>query len=130
MLLAALAIAAPGCTIYTQEPGHVASDGSIYLGWNLFTGKKADRESYAVGQKLGPYSSIRLHADEASTVSEVTVIFADGERFAAPAPGAMTEGQWTNPIALPGGARPLHSIVVGAQSQTKRLAKIEIYGTR
>lgn len=129
LLLTALVVAAPSCTVYVTEPGAVQSDGSIYLGFNLFSRKKVDRESYAIGDKLGPYSSIRLHVDEDVNVSEVTVIFADGERFAAPAPGDLAAGAWTNPIPLPRGPRPLHSIVVSAQSKTKLLAKVEINGT-
>lgn len=132
LLVAFIAMAAPACTVYVQEPGAVASDGSVYLGFHLFSGRKAagDRESYEVGQKHGAFSSIRLHTDDPVNITEVFVIFADGERYTAPAPGALAAEGWTNPIPLPRGPRPIHSIVVGAKGQTKKLANIEIYGTR
>jgi hypothetical protein len=129
LLLAALAIVPTSCTIYTMETGAVASDGSVYLGWSLYSGKSADREEFPIGQKHGPFSSIRLHTDKAIALSEITVIYADGQRFAAPPPKTMADGEWTAPIALPTAA-PLHSIVVAGKSQSKHLAKLEIYGTR
>jgi hypothetical protein len=64
------------------------------LGWDLFDARgKPDRERYPVGQQHGSFSSIRLHADKAATLSQVVVIFMDGERFIAPAPSSMGAGQ-------------------------------------
>jgi hypothetical protein len=134
LLLAALAVfggASTACTIYTAETGAVSSDGSVYLGWSLFSGRgNAEREDYPVGQQHGAFSSFRLRASKAVALHEVTVILADGERFRAPVPGTLGAGQWSDPIALPGGAREIHSFVITAKSQSKQLAKLEIYGTR
>jgi len=129
LLLAALATTAPACVVHVTEPGAVTPDGSVYLGFDLFSSKgKSDRERILVGQELGAFSSIRLNADAPVALNQVVVIFADGERFNAPVPARLAGGQWTGTIALPRGARPIHSIVVTAKSQGKHLAKIEIYG--
>jgi hypothetical protein len=130
LLLAALATAAPACVVHVTEPGAVTSDGSVYLGFDLFSGKgKSDRERIDVGQQLGAFSTIRLNTDESIALSQVVVIFADGERFKVPVPAKLGGGRWTEPVALPRGPRPIHSVVVTARSLGKHLAKIEIYGT-
>src|SRR5262249_32358334 len=86
LLIAALA-AVPCCVVHTIETGAVLPDGSVYLGWNLISEHgRAQREDYPVGQDLGAFSSIRLTADAPVELHRVTVIFADGERFAAPVP--------------------------------------------
>jgi hypothetical protein len=131
-LLALIGVAAtPACTIYVNEPGAVMKDGSVYLGFHLYSGKGGfDREEYPIGQKHGAFRSLRLHADKGVEVNEVQVIFADGERWVAPAPGGLAQGQWSQEIVLPRGPRAIHSVWVGGKSQSKRLANVEIYGTR
>lgn len=132
LLLAASAVAlasAPGCVVHAVEPGAVMSDGSVYVGFNLFDAKgKADRERYDVGQELGAFRSVWLHADEPVAISKATIVFADGERYALPVPKKLSGSsqQW----ALPRGPRAIHSIVVVAKAQRKGLAKIEIYAAR
>jgi hypothetical protein len=129
LLPALLLAAAPACVVHTLEPGAVTSNGSVYLGFSLFDDKgKPDREKYAVGQQLGQFSSLQLVADHAVTVSKVVVIFADGERFTAPAPRRLGAGQSSPLIALPRGPRAIHSVVIAAQSDHKLLSKIEVYG--
>ncbi|GAF69530.1 unnamed protein product, partial [marine sediment metagenome] len=81
LLLAAIATALPACTVNMVEPGAVSSDGTVYLGFNLFDARgKPDREDYQIGQQLGAFSSIRLKTDAPVAVTKVHVIFADGER--------------------------------------------------
>jgi hypothetical protein len=129
-ILAALAAAVPACTVYTVEVGSASSDGTVYLGFNLFSAKgKSEREAYPIGQEHGPFSTLRLKADKAVAISRVTVVFADGERFNAPI-SELAGGQWSAPIALPGGPRPIHSVVIVATSRAKGLASIEVYGNR
>ena len=128
-LLGAIAVASPACVVYATEPGAVTSDGSVYLGFDLYSGKgKSDRESYPVGQQLGAFSTIWLTADEPVAVQQVLVVFADGERYNAPVPATLGGHRSSPAIRLPRGPRQIHSIVVGAKSQNKHLAKIEIYG--
>lgn len=131
LLLTAVAITAPACTVYVREPGTVSSDGTVYLGFSLISAKeKVDREEYPVGQQHGAFSAIYLHADQSVSLSQVVVIFADGERFTAPAPATLGGGQSSPVIALPRGPRAIHSILVTGKSQQKGLAKVEIYAKR
>ena len=136
VLLAALALAAPAGTItsHSRDGGSVASDGSVYLGWHLLNkdGKVNgnDEESYAVGAQLGSFSAIRLHADKPVALAQVLVIFANGERWVAPAPQELGADQWSAPIPLPGGPRAIHSVVVHGRSTTSILSHFEIYGSR
>ncbi len=136
VLLSALALAAPACTVtsHSRDVGSVASDGSVYLGWHLLNkdGKVNgnDEETYDIGAQLGNFSTIRLHADKPVSLAQVLVIFANGERWVAPAPQALAADQWSAPIALPGGPRAIHSVVVHGRSTTSLLAHFEIYGGR
>ena len=131
LMLAALATAAPSCVVYATEPGAVTSDGSVYMGWDLFSAKgKSDRERIDVGQHMGNFSAVWLVSDEPVALNGATVVFADGERYKLPVPSKLGGGQTTARLPLPRGPRPIHSIVVSAHSQTKHLAKIEIYGSR
>jgi hypothetical protein len=136
LLLGLLSIAAPACVVRTtnREVGSVSSDGSVYLGWHLLArdnrGGGDDQETYDIGAHLGPFSAIRLHADRPVTLTQVLVIFADGERWVAPAPQVLGQDEWTNPIFLPRAPRPIHSIVVFGRSTTSLLAHLEFYGSR
>jgi hypothetical protein len=129
---ALLALSTPACTVHVPpEVGTVAPDGSTYLGWQLFSGQnKKDQEEYPVGQHLGAFGSIRLHSDEAITLTKVVVIMADGERFTVRAPAKLGANEWTNPLPLPHPARPIYSVVVSGKAPGKHLAKLEIYGQR
>lgn len=136
-MLALLSLAAPACVIRTTAPrdvGSVSADGSVYLGWHLVNrataSKPEDQETYDVGAHLGAFSAIRMHTEKPVAFSQVLVIFANGERWVAPAPAAMGADEWTAPIQLPGGPRPIHSIVVNGHSTTSLLAKLEFHGTR
>lgn len=131
-LFALLSLAAPACTITTttREVGSVASDGSVYLGWNLIDNKGNDQDTFDIGANLGAYSTIRLHAEHPITFGQVLVIFADGERWIAPAPQALAEGEWSAPIPLPKGPRAIHSVVVNGRSTAGLLSRLEVYGTR
>src|SRR5690349_1769029 len=122
LLLAALATAAPACTVYTTQPGTALADGSIDMGFDLFDNKgKPDREAILIGQELGAFKTIRVIADKPVALSRVTVVFADGERFVAPVPTHLKGGQSTPVITLPRGPRPIHSIVIVARSEGKNL---------
>ena len=128
--LAALAIAVPACTVYTVEVGSVSSDGTVYLGFNLYSAKgKTEREEFPIGQQHGAFSALRIKADKAVAINRMTVVFADGERFNTNVPAQMSAG-WSAPMVLPRGPRPIHSVVIVATSQGKGLASIEVYGTR
>ena len=128
LLLGALMAVAPGCVVHTMQTGAVANDGSVYLGWNLFSEHgRTDREEYPIGQQYGAFSSFRFTTDQAIDFQKVVVVFADGERYTAPIPDKLRAGQWSNPIALPRGPRQIHSIVIAAKSLRKGLAKVEIY---
>lgn len=128
-------LAAPACTITTtnRDVGSVAADGTVYLGWHLMNrDNKAgnDQETFDIGAQVGGFSTLRLHADKPMTLAQVLVIFANGERWTAPAPAALGNDEWSQPIQLPGGPRPIHSIVVTGRSTTSLLAKLELHGGR
>ena len=136
-LVGLASFAAPGCVITdtSRSVGSVASDGSVYLGWNLIgsdggNGKPDDSDTYDIGAGLGNYSAIRLHAEKPIQLTQVLVIFANGERWVAQAPGGLNTDEWSAPIALPGGPRPIHSIVVIGRSTSSLLSKLEIHGLR
>jgi hypothetical protein len=137
VMLAVLSLGAPACTVTTtsRDVGSVASDGSVYLGWNLVGRDHKDpnvndSDTYDIGQQVGAFSAIRLHAEKPLTLAQVLVIFADGERWVAPAPPALGQDQWSAPIPLPRGQRAIHSIVVAGRPNTDLLSRLEIYGTR
>lgn len=132
VLLSLLSLAAPACTITTttRDVGSVSTDGSVYLGWNLIDNKGNDSDTYDIGAQLGAYSAIRLHADKPVELGQVQVVFADGERWLAPAPAAMNGDEWSAPIPLPRGPRPIHSVVIAGKATTSLLARVEIYGYR
>lgn len=135
-VLSVLSLAAPACVITStqRDVGSVAADGTVYLGWHLVNrdGKNGadDQETYDVGAQLGNFSAIRLHADKPVSLTQVLVIFADGERWVAPAPNALGDNQWTAPLALPRGPRAIHSVVVLGRSTTSLLSRLEIHGNR
>lgn len=138
LALLALLSLIPACTVTTtgaREVGSVAADGSVYLGWHLINrdNKKNngnDLETYDIGANLGNFSTIRLHSEKPVTIAQLHVIFANGERWDAPAPAAMNNDEWSAPIQLPGGPRPIHSIQFVGRSTTALLSKVEIYGGR
>ncbi len=136
VLLSVLSLAAPACVITTtnRDVGSVNADGSVYLGWHLLNRNEKtnanDQETYDVGVQLGAFSSIRLHADKPMSIARVHIIFANGERYDAPAPPALGAEEWSPPLQLPGGPRPIHSIVVDGRSTTSLLAKLELHGGR
>ena len=134
--LAALAsMAAPACVVTTtnRDVGSVAADGTVYLGWNLIGREKDpsanDQDTYDVGAQLGTFSSIRLRAEKPVVIAQVLVIFADGERWNAPAPAELGTDQWSAPIQFPG-PRAIHSIVVSGRPTTSLLSRLEIHGNR
>lgn len=131
LVLLALSIAAPACVVTTtsRDVGSVAADGSVYLGWHLLKNTN-DTETYEVGSQLGGFSTVRLHAEKPLALGQVLVIFADGERWVAPAPAALGQEEWSSPIPLPGGPRAIHSVVVQGRATTSQLAKLEIHGGR
>jgi hypothetical protein len=136
LLLSMLSLAAPACVITTttRDVGTVSPDGSVFLGWHLIRRDEKtnanDQETYDVGAQLGTFSAIRLHADKPLALAQVRVIFADGERWIAPAPQGLGAEEWSAPIQLPGGPRAIHSVVVFGRSTTSLLSKLEIHGTR
>jgi hypothetical protein len=136
VLLSVLSLAAPACVITTtsRDVGSVNADGSVYLGWHLLQRNEKtnanDQEVYEVGAQVGAFSSIRLHADKPLSLARVHVIFANGERWDAPAPPGLNTDEWSAPIQLPGGPRPIHSIVIDGRSTSSLLAKLEVHGGR
>jgi hypothetical protein len=137
VLLSVLALATPACVITATPPrdvGSVNADGSVYLGWHLIArddkSHPNDVETYEVGAQLGNFSTIRLHSEKPIALAQVLVIFANGERWVAPAPPALGAEEWSAPIQLSGGPRPIHSIVVTGRSTTSLLSKLEINATR
>lgn len=134
--LSALSLAAPACVITntTRDVGSTASDGTVYLGWNLIGREKDpnanDEDTYDIGAGLGNYSAIRFKAEKPIAFAQVLVIFANGERWVAPAPAALGNNEWSAPIQLPGGPRPIHSIVVTGRSTASLLSRLEIHGYR
>jgi hypothetical protein len=135
-LLASLTLVTPACVIRTTAPrpvGALNTDGSVFLGWHHVAKNQnqgPDREAYDVGAQLGNFSSIRLHADSPVAIDEVLVIFANGERWVAPGPLALAGGEWSQPIPLPGGARPIHSVVLTGRATTGLLSTVEVHGAR
>lgn len=135
-VLSVASLAAPACTITTtanRDVGSLNADGSVYLGWHLLNRDNKsgnDRETYDVGAQLGAFSSIRLHGDKPIAIAQVLVIFANGEQWVAPAPAGLANDEWSQPIPLPGGPRPIHSIVVYGRSTASALSKLEIHGGR
>lgn len=135
-LLAVVTLSLSACVVNNTPPrdvGSAAADGSIYLGWRLVSKEKkggTDRETFNVGDGLGTYSSLRVTTDRAVNIAQLVVIFSNGEQWIAPAPGDLAAGQWTNPIALPGAPRAIHSIVVDGRAASTMHAKVEIHGTR
>jgi hypothetical protein len=139
LLVSVLSLALPACVVTTTAPrdvGSVAADGSVYLGWHLLNRDNKnkpdnlDQETYDIGAQVGGFSTIRLHADKPIAVAQVLVIFANGERWAAPAPAVLGQNEWSAPIQLPGAPRPIHSIVVTGRSTTSLLAHLELHGGR
>ncbi len=135
-LLCLLSLASSACvvTTTTRDVGSVAADGSVYLGWHLIARDNKsnvnDEETYDVGAQLGNFSALRLHADKPIQFAQVLVIFANGERWVAPAPPELGTDAWSQPIPLPGGPRAIHSVVVTGKSATSLLARLEIHGVR
>jgi hypothetical protein len=138
VLLSLLSLAAPACVVHTQAPrdvGSINADGSVFLGWHLLNRDNKgnngnDSETYDIGAQVGNFSSIRLFSDRPISIAQVHVIFANGERWDAPAPPVMNANEWTGPIQLPGGPRPIHSIIINGRSTSSLLAKVEIHGGR
>jgi hypothetical protein len=137
VMLSVLSLAAPACVIRdtSRDVGSVASDGTVYLGWNLIgsdggPSKPNDEDTYDLGANLGSFSAIRLHAEKPISIVQVLVVFANGERVAVQAPAAMNTDEWSAPIPLPGGPRQIYSIVVTGRATTSLLSKLEIHGTR
>lgn len=137
VLLSVLSLAAPACVITTtnRDVGSVAADGSVYLGWHLIrrddkNPNANDQETYDIGAQLGNFSTIRINADKPVAIARVHVIFANGERWDAPAPAALGGNEWSAPIQLPGGPRPIHSVVIDGRSTTSLLSRVEVHGTR
>ena len=138
VLLSLLSLSAPACVIHTQAPrdvGSVNADGTVFLGWHLInrdskSNNGNDMETYDIGAAQGNFSSIRLMSEKPISLWIVRVIFANGEQWDAPVPPTMGANEWTNPIQLPGGPRPIHSIVVYGRSTTSLLSKVEIHGGR
>lgn len=130
VLFGSLALSAAACTVHVAEVGTVAADGSVYLGWHLLSSnQKSDREDFPVGDALGTFSTVRIHVDSAVALRKVVVIFADGVRFTVPVPAKMAANQWTDPVALPGAPRAIHSVVIAGKPVGKNLSKIEVYAT-
>lgn len=138
LLLSLLSVATPACVVTTTAPrdvGSISSDGSVYLGWHLLnrdnkTNGGNDVETYDVGAQHGGFSAIRIHTDRPISLAEVLVIFANGERWAAPAPATMNANDWTAPLPFPSPQRPIHSIVITGRSTSSLLARVEVHGTR
>ncbi len=134
LLLAALAL--PACIINAAPPrevGSAATDGSVYLGWRLVSKEKKganDRETFPVGERFGTFSTIRLTTDRPLNLAQVVVIFMNGEQWIARAPAALSGGQWSEVIALPGAPRAIHSVVVDGIATSTMHAKLEIHATR
>lgn len=135
LMLALMSFASPACVITTTPPrdvGSVNSDGTVYLGWNLVgkPDKSTDQDTYLVGANNGTFSAIRLNADKPVAFTQVLVIFADGERWVAPAPATLGAGEITPPIPLPNGPRAIYSIVVSGAPTADLLSKVEINANR
>lgn len=136
VMLSLLSLATPACVVTTtnRDVGSVAADGSVFLGWHLIARDNKssvdDQETYDIGNQFGAFSTLRLHVDRPTTITQVLVIFADGERWVAQAPAALAQNEWSAPIPLPRGPRPIHSVIVTGRSSSSMLAKLEIYGTR
>src|SRR5688500_363646 len=106
LVLGMLALVATSCTVHVGEPGTQMSNGTVYLGFDLFDNKgKADREHILVGQQYGTFSQIFLTANKPIAISKVVVVFADGQRFTAKVPKRLGAGRSSPAIALPGGPR-------------------------
>jgi hypothetical protein len=137
MMLCLVSLAVPACVVTTtnRDVGSVASDGTVYLGWNLIgrdggNNKPNDQDTYDIGAHLGSFSAIRLHVEKPIAFAEVLVIFANGERWVAQVPPVLNNEEWSPAIPLPGGPRQIHSIVVTGRSTTSLLSRLEIHGFR
>jgi hypothetical protein len=136
LLLSVLSLAAPACVVHTTAPRDVGSlnaDGSVFLGWHLFRSSGpggVDREVYDVGQQLGNFQALRLHADRPVEITQVLVIFADGERWMAPAQQVLDTNQWSAWIPLPRAPRPIHSVEILGRSTSAMLANVDVHGLR
>jgi hypothetical protein len=122
-------------TTTTRDVGAVNADGTVYLGWNLIgkdggKGNPNDSDTYDIGAQMGNFSALRLHSEKPIAFAQILVVFADGERWVAPGPAAMGAEEWSQPIPLPRGPRPIHSVVVTARSTNSLLSRLEIHGTR
>lgn len=131
MLAALAATAVPACVVHTMEPGAVTADGSVYLGFNLYSADgKTERDAYPVGDRHGAFRSIRVVADDDVVIGKVGVVFSNGERAVLSERMELRAGQSSHQMMLPGGPRAIHSVVMDARSKRKKLANIEVYGAR
>ena len=134
ILLAALSTLSllSGCVINVQrvEPGTKAKDGSVYLGFDLVSSKKRDKDFTTVKKELGKFSKFRLHVSKApANIKRLTLHFGNGDKFNVRLKPRFGKNDWSRWVDLPGGKRRIKKIVVVASRAAKkgRWPKLEYY---
>ena len=105
ILLAALSTLSPlsGCVINVQrvEPGTKAKDGSVYLGFDLVSSKKRDKDFTTVKKELGKFSKFRLHVSKApANIKRLTLHFGNGDKFNVRLKPRFGKNDWSRWVFL------------------------------
>ncbi|HEY5926955.1 MAG TPA: hypothetical protein VIV11_34950 [Kofleriaceae bacterium] len=134
---------------YANTPGGGRAKVSIYAkntragggnrkpdmtGWTLLGGQQVggrkDRDTFTVGKYEGKFDQVQLNVlDSDLELSDMTIVFANGERFTPKVKHAFKEGQRSRAIDLPGNDRTIAKVeLTYANTAGGGRAYVEIYG--
>jgi hypothetical protein len=121
-----------GCVVNVRsvEAGTKAKDGSTYLGFDLISKRRKDKDFTHVGAKIGKFSKFRLLVDNAPVhVQRLTLVFGNGDKWNVPLKKKFKRNTWSRWVDLPGGKRHIRKIVVVARGMKKkgRMPKLAYY---
>jgi hypothetical protein len=130
-LVAALLAASPAALAQPRVGAHATVDtqGWTLLGQQEVKGKR-DRDTIMVGKYEGRFDQIQLVVlDSDIELKELTVHFANGEKWSPALKASFKEGQRSKAIDLPGNNRQIAKIeLVYANTPGGGAAKVAIYG--
>jgi len=130
--LAVACLAGPACSLRVSggpDVGAQLQNGTIYLGWNLFSSEKNDREIFEVGAQHGTFTAVYLKTSRPVAIRRVVAVFTDGTN-AELAVAPQWAADYQTPLLPFPGTKQIERIDVYGKATTKKLAKVEVYGQR
>lgn len=135
--------------LYANTPGGGRAKVSVYAkdtrarpagkkpdmtGWTLLGGQavdgRKDRDTFNVGRHEGAFDEIQINVLESDLeLLDMTIVFANGEKFQPKVKVSFKEGQRSRAIDLPGNNRAISKIeLVYANTRGGGNAYVELYG--